>query len=92
MQIKKIIKLTTKKRYGLITATIILITLVTLIFVSLFLYKNFYQTITQAKEIIILREKVAINKVNIVKFNTIINKLTKKTTAREIKNIISPFR
>jgi len=92
MLIKKSIKLTTKKISGLITAAIILVTLAALIFISSFLYKNFYQTITQAKEIIILREKVAINKVNLEKFNIIIDKLTKKTAPRELGNVISPFR
>jgi len=88
----KPIKLTPKKLSSLTAMAVILITLTILIIVSLFLYKNFYQTITQSKEIIILREKVAIDTVNMEKFNIIINKLTEKTTPQELKNIISPFR
>ncbi len=92
MIIIKTIKLTSKKLSGLTATAIILITLIILISVSLFLYKNFYQTITQTKEIIILREKVAIDTVNMEKFNIIMNKLSEKTTPQELKNIISPFR
>lgn len=85
-------KLTPKKLSSLTATAIILVTLTILIFVSLFLYKNFYQVITQTKEIIILREKVAIDTVNMEKFNIIINKLAEKTTPYELRNIISPFR
>lgn len=89
--IKKPIKLTPKKLSSLTTTAIIIITLIILIFVSLFLYKNFYQTITQTKEIIILREKVAIDTINIEKFNILMDKLTKKAAPSELKNITSPF-
>lgn len=87
-----IIKLTPKKLSGLATAAIIFVTLIILIFLSLFLYKNFYQAITQTKEILILREKVAIDTVNMEKFNIIMNKLAAKTRPHKLKNIISPFR
>ncbi|MBI4779233.1 hypothetical protein HY797_02160 [Candidatus Falkowbacteria bacterium] len=92
MAIIKPIKLTPKKLSGLTATVIIFITLIILIIISLFLYKNFYQTITQTKEIIILKEKVATNAVNMEKFNAIINKLAEKTKPGELKNIINPFR
>ena len=92
MMTMKPIKLTPKKLSSLTATAIIVITLVILIFVSIFLYNNFYQTITETKEILILREKVAINTVNMEKFNIIIDKLTKKTVPEQLKNIISPFR
>lgn len=88
----KLIKLIPKKLSGLTTTAIIFITLVIIISLSLFLYKNFYQAITQTKEIIILREKVALDAVNLEKFNIIMNKLAAKTRPNELKNIISPFR
>lgn len=88
----KLIKLIPKKLSGLTTTAIIFITLVIIISLSLFLYKNFYQAITQTKEIIILREKVALDTVNLEKFNIIMNKLAAKTRPNELKNIISPFR
>ncbi len=65
--------------------------IVLLIYISLFLYFNFYQTITQSKEIIILKDKVAIETVDIVKFNIIIEKLAKKTTIKTIANLNNPF-
>ncbi|MFA5359415.1 MAG: hypothetical protein WC349_00435 [Patescibacteria group bacterium] len=91
MKIIKPIKLTPKKLSSLTATAIILITLMILICMSLFLYKNFYQTITQSKEIIILREKVAIDTVNIEKFNIIMEKIEKKITPDTPKNITSPF-
>ena len=92
MKMIKPIKLTPKKLSSLTAMAIIFITLIILILVSLFLYKNFYQTITQTKEILILREKVAVDTVNMEKFNIIMDKIAKKTTPRELINIISPFR
>jgi hypothetical protein len=91
IKIKNQIKLTPKKLSSLTASAIIFITLAILIFISFFLYKNFYQTITQTKEIIILREKVAIDTVNMEKFNIIINKIAKKTTPNMLENINNPF-
>lgn len=71
---------------------VFLVALIILIFISLFLYKNFYQTITQGKEVLLLREKVAVDTVNIEKFNAIIDKLAKKTKIKLPGAIISPFR
>ncbi|MBI2459043.1 MAG: hypothetical protein HYV53_00640 [Parcubacteria group bacterium] len=88
----KPIKLTPKKISSLTATAIILITLIILIFLSLFLYKNFYQAITQTKEIMILREKVAIDAVNLEKFNLIMDKLAEKIRPSEAQEIISPFR
>ncbi|MBU0722271.1 hypothetical protein KKA93_02335 [Patescibacteria group bacterium] len=89
---KSIIKLTLKKLSGLAAEIIILITLIILIFMSLFLYKNFYQAIAQTKKIIILREKVIMGMVDMAKLNIVIDKVTEKTKPNELKNIISPFR
>ena len=88
----KPIKLTLKKLSGLTAAAVILVALIILISLSLFLYKNFYQAVTQTKEILILRQKVAIEAVNLEKFNIIINKLAEKTKPRELKNVKNPFR
>ncbi|MFH1255377.1 MAG: hypothetical protein V1667_02835 [bacterium] len=86
------IKLTRKKLSSLAAAVIISAASAILIFISLFLYKNFYQTITQTKEILILKEKVAVDMVDMEKFNMIIKKLEEKTKPGEFQNIISPFR
>lgn len=88
----KPIKLTAKKLSNLINAAIIFIILIISTFTSLFLYENFYQTITQTKKIIIIKKEAGIKTVNIKKFNIIIDKLEKKTRPNELKNIISPFR
>ena len=91
MKIKPL-KLTPKKLSSLTTTAVILVTLMILICMSLFLYKNFYQTITQSKEILILREKVAIDTVNIEKFNIIMEKIAKKIAPNKLENIVNPFR
>lgn len=88
----KLKKLTPKKLSGLTTTAVILLTLIILTLLSLFLYKNFYQTIIQTKEIMILRKKVAVETINLDKFNAIMNKLTEKISPHELKNITSPFR
>lgn len=85
-------KLTPKKLSGLTITAVALLALIILTLLSLFLYKNFYQAITQTKEIMILREKVAVETINLDKFNAIINKLTEKISPNELKNITSPFR
>ena len=70
----------------------VILTIVVLGLVTMFLYKNFYQTLTQTKEIIVLREKVAFDSINMEKFNSIVDKLTKKTAPKEINDVVSPFR
>ena len=59
--------------------------------VSLFLYENFYQTITQSKEILILQKEVAIEAINIKKFGDIMEKIKQKTSLREIEKFSDPF-
>lgn len=81
-----------KKLSGLTITAVALLAITILALLSLFLYKNFYQTITQTKKIMILREKMAVETINLDKFNTIINKLMKKISPHELKNITSPFR
>lgn len=70
---------------------IIVLTIIIFILVSAFLYRNFYQTITQTKQIIVLREKVALFAVNMEKFNLIIDRLTKKTLPKKLDSINNPF-
>jgi len=92
MNIKKTVKLSSRKISGWLATFLIILALSALLCVSLFLYKNFYQTITQTKEILILREKVALDTVNLERFNLIMGRLARKTSVKELKNIISPFR
>lgn len=89
---KKQINFTPKKISSWLTMMIIFLTALILILISIFLYKNFYQTITQTKTILILREKVALYTVDMEKFNLIMDRLTKKTLAKKLDNLASPFR
>ncbi|MCK4554353.1 hypothetical protein KAU19_05345 [Candidatus Parcubacteria bacterium] len=59
--------------------------------VSLFLYENFYQTITQSKEILILQEKVAIEAINMKKYDIVMEKIKQKTSLRKIEKFSDPF-
>jgi uncharacterized membrane protein YqiK len=66
-------------------------TVIVLIIVSLFLYKNFYQTITQSEEILILQKKVATETVDMDKFNKLMEKIDKKTEERNLGGLNNPF-
>ena len=92
MSSKKQIKLTPKKVTSWITTAIFTITLAILILVSIFLYYNFYQAITETKEILVLKDTVALDSINMGKFNSIIDELTKKTAPKQLNNITDPFR
>ncbi len=59
--------------------------------ISLFLYKNFYRTITQSEEILILRKKVAPLSINMDKFNKIMERVEEKNKISKIKSINNPF-
>lgn len=90
-KIKLKLKLNPQKiSYYFYFATAIIAFLI-LVFVSFFLYKNFYQIITQSEAIMILQEKVAFETVDMENFNKIIEKVENKTKPREHKNIINPF-
>ena len=66
-------------------------TLTALLVVSMFLYKNFYQTITQSNEVLILQEKVASETVSLKKFNEVIERIDSKKATRTLETIINPF-
>ncbi|MFA6215696.1 MAG: hypothetical protein WC768_03950 [Patescibacteria group bacterium] len=72
----------------------LLLVIAVLIFVGLFLYKNFYQTITQSQEIILLRQEVAPDVINMDKVEKILKLLDQKaTTTEEInwQDVKNPF-
>ena len=60
-------------------------------YVSLFLYENFYQTITQSKEILILQKKVAVETIDMKKFDDVMEKIKQKANLHKIKKIDNPF-
>jgi len=55
------------------------------------LYKNFYQIITQSEEILLLRQKVVIETVDMDIFEEVIEKIEKKTNFKKPINIRSLF-
>ncbi len=85
------LKLNTEKinLYFHILTAVSVVVLLTI--VSLFLYRNFYQTITQSEEILILQGKVASDVVNMNKFNKILEKIKNKTESRKLGEIKNPF-
>ena len=72
-----------------------------IISLSFFLYKNFYQTITQSGEILILKEQVILEMVNMPLFNQVLRNLAIKESGSQgvlvkdkkqaYKKIINPF-
>jgi len=68
--------------------TIIVISVVVIAIVTLFLYKNFYQTIIQSEEILVLRKEVAIEDINMSKFEKIMNQLQEKIKERDLNIFI----
>jgi len=70
---------------------VIILSLAIFAYTYLFLKNHFYDTITQSKDIIILKEKVASETINVKKFDDIMEKLKQKTTPRQIKNLNNPF-
>lgn len=60
-------------------------------YLSLFLYENFYQVITQSEEILVLQKKVAIDTIDIEKFNEVIEKIKEKTKKGYLGKVSNPF-
>ncbi len=71
--------------------SISVLTLIFLACISVFLYKNFYQIITQSEEILLLRQKVVIETVDMDIFEEVIEKIEKKTNFKKPINIRSLF-
>lgn len=61
---------------------------VILIFSTLFLYKNFYQTITRSQEILVLRREVAADDIDMNKFDEIVRKIEIKVQPRKMETSI----
>lgn len=62
---------------------LILVSIIIAIFLFLFLYNNFYQTITYSDEILILRSEVAMEDIDINKFDKVINNMQEKIKLRD---------
>jgi len=69
-------------------SSMVIISVVIFVCASLFLYKNFYQTITQSQEILVLRREVAAEDINMNKFDEIIEKIEMKIKPRQMETPI----
>lgn len=85
------IKIETKKLVYYFFILFIVFCLASLFFVYYFLYKNFYLSIIKVDEIVILKDKVAIESLNIAKFNNVIKKINEKTANKDFEKIKNPF-
>ncbi|MFH1661718.1 MAG: hypothetical protein ABIA02_01320 [Candidatus Falkowbacteria bacterium] len=74
------LKIKLEKMGPFLCSAITIICVVSFIFVSIFLYNNFYSTISKTKKILILQEKVANEVLDINKFNKVIESLEKKVS------------
>lgn len=71
---------------------IFVLALASLAITSLFLYKNFYETIIQSQEVIILKEKVAVETINVKKFDNIIKAIEDKAVEKPAGDFKDIFR
>ncbi len=87
----KIIQILLSLKYFYSLVTILVVGIIVIL--GLFLYNNLYQTIAQSKEIILLRQEVAPDSIDMEKVSKILEKLNKKTTANDINwaEIKNPF-
>ncbi|NUM25164.1 MAG: hypothetical protein HUU49_00900 [Candidatus Buchananbacteria bacterium] len=79
-------------RYFYILIFVLLLTALALL--GSFLYRNFYQTIAQSEEIILLKKEVAPDIIDINKVETVLNRLNKKSSTTDDINfdvITDPF-
>lgn len=70
---------------------ILVFVLISAMFLLLFLYKSFYQTIVYANEVIILKQEVALEDIDLNEFNRIFETHEYKITPILGKNIPDPF-
>ena len=75
---------------------IAIIIFIIVIFSIIFLYQNFYKTLTDTKEIIVIREQITLEPINTDLFNTVIKHTEDKKIAPDIdwatyKNPFRPY-
>lgn len=88
---KQEIKISSKKIIFYTYSIIFLLITAGLINASYFLYKNFYLSINRSEEIIFLRKKVAIQSIDIRKFDEIIKNISAKEKLNEKEFANNPF-
>ena len=78
-----LLKISIGKIFVYFYISIAVFSLVIIACVSLFLYKNFYQTITSSAEVLVLRREVATEDIDMNKFEEIVQKIEIKTQPRQ---------
>jgi hypothetical protein len=81
-----------KKILKIVEVLVIVSSCLGMIYITYFLYNNFYISLTESQIIIELRDKVAIETVNAKKFDNIIKNIDKKTASKEAVSITDLFR
>lgn len=66
---------------------IAIMAIISFIILGQFLYKNFYLTITQAQDIVILRQEVAPDSINVERVNKVLDLIDKKIEAEKPQNL-----
>lgn len=74
----KKIKISSKLFVKIFSTFIVALILISLILTLLFLHKNFYQTITHAQKIKLLKSEVSITKIDTNLYKKVINSLEKR--------------
>ena len=77
-----LLKVSISKIFVYFYVSLAVLGLVIIVYVSLFLYKNFYQTIISSEEVLVLRREVAIEDIDMNKFEEIVKKIELKTQSR----------
>jgi hypothetical protein len=80
------------KVLGIVQILVIISACLGLIYITYFLYNNFYIALTESQIIIDLRDKVAVETVNAKKFDNIIKNIDNKTTQKETGVVLDLFR
>ncbi len=78
------IKISFNRIFGYSYVIIIFIIIGSFSYVSYFLYNNFYKTITQTEEVLMLKEKVATEDINMNKFDQIIQNIKDKSLSKKL--------
>lgn len=89
---KKInIKFSTKKIIFYIYSFTFLCVVIVLSLTSIYLYNNFFQSVTLSDQVLSLKKVVSSQMVNLQKFNTVMDKIGKKTASSTQQKINNPF-
>jgi hypothetical protein len=88
--IKNKFKLSSKKIIKYVMILFFLVSLFLTFYTASYLYNNFYLVITQSEQLVLLKERVSIDTINIKKFESIINNIENKANFpayQDLKNI-----